>query len=363
MKNSYQKFTLYTLLATAAIVVGLISLIVRVTFYAGDDTEAVIDRAIAWQLESGGVAALTDGNSQRYKDKMTVQRLASGEVQTLVLGSSTLLSLRPAMLPAQLLAFNGAKNANSLPRIIAEGLYYTARYPALQNLIIGFDWGLGGPYKPGRIRPFDPDASSLATPTPWQMIRDAISLQRLEITAAKLLSNTLTVSPEVYRCQREDASGMDVLPQDYPMICNGFRADGSATFARMNPVGKNGWQRRLKDERTERYRQGLRASAGEITPAYLAGLEQLQQTLAARGGRLIILIPPMLPGLVAQVRGSADGQYLQTTLQQLQALSVRSGIQLIDASASEQFDCDYREFMDSHHAFPGCYLKVMAATL
>ncbi len=53
-----------------------------------------------------------------------------------------------------------------------------------------------------------------------------------------------------------------------------------------------------------------------------------------------------------------SGRFLARTKLILGEWARREGLVLVDAGASERFDCKTTEFIDPHHALPACYNKI-----
>ena len=79
---------------------------------------------------------------------------------------------------------------------------------------------------------------------------------------------------------------------------------------------------------------------------------------AAQGGRVVLLLPPLMPGMeVGLARTEHSGALLRATKEALESWSTRERLPLLDAGRSERFGCTVDEFIDPHHALPGCYRK------
>jgi hypothetical protein len=99
---------------------------------------------------------------------------------------------------------------------------------------------------------------------------------------------------------------------------------------------------------------------GKINPALLDGLVRLSNELAAKGGRLVLFAPPLIPGLERTLGASAHaGDAVKRTKAALDQWAKREGLIIIDAGASERFGCTATEFLDEHHAYPACYRKIL----
>ena len=80
-----------------------------------------------------------------------------------------------------------------------------------------------------------------------------------------------------------------------------------------------------------------------------------------RGGRLVLILPPLLPGMERAFLVSAQlGPLLQRTKQDLAAWAKSADTVILDAGPSERYGCIATEFVDEHHALPACYARVFA---
>src|SRR6185503_8084721 len=85
------------------------------------------------------------------------------------------------------------------------------------------------------------------------------------------------------------------------------------------------------------------------------------QRFAAKGGRMIFLLPPLAPGMEkAFAQSPRWGACLGRSKAALAAWAQQNRVTLIDAGESERFGCVPGEFADEHHAYPACYAKLFA---
>jgi hypothetical protein len=147
-------------------------------------------------------------------------------------------------------------------------------------------------------------------------------------------------------------------------MCNGFRYDGSATFADQKRLDTSREQMALATAVSggSQYAAALRRGRGEPNPVLLERLARLARRAEAQGGRVVLLLPPLAPGVEeALSRTTHSGGWLRATRKALEAWSDREKIALLDAGRSERYGCVAAEFIDPHHALPECYARVLSS--
>jgi hypothetical protein len=336
--------------------------------------------AAEWQQATRGV---TYGPPITHNRPFKTLRLADrmAEVNTVVLGSSTTMGLAADAFPPPLLAYNFAQSGNTLRAAIGEAEDIAGRWSArVRLLVVPLDWALGFVYERGEPLPVEltPAAvereAAAARPSLAAQLADALSAPRLKILAR--IVRDLARAPDrgaafrevfidpagpAYRCaDGTPARDFDVL---YRGMCNGFRHDGSATFADQAPLDEARARAVLAAAvaRGGNYATTLGRSGGVLNPVLLERLARLARRLESGGGRLLVLLPPLVPGMEAALAGSEHaGAPLRATKEALDAWSARERLALLDAGRSERYGCVAAEFIDAHHALPSCYRKVFA---
>jgi hypothetical protein len=335
--------------------------------------------ASEWQQSTRGVTyAPPLGWNRPFKTLRLNDRIA--EINTVVFGSSTTMSITKDAFPPPLRSYNFAQSSNSLRSVIGEAEYVVERWgDRMVLLVIPLDWALGFVYERGE--PLHAELSrdsalayaAASRPSLFQELKDALSLPRLEIlvgilrealaapdTGARLRQIFMEPAGAEYRCpDGTPARDFDVV---YRGICTGFRDDGSATFANEKRLDANRAPAALAMAVTEssQYAEALRRSQGQLNSVLLERLAHLARQMEARGGALVLLLPPLLPGLEeALTKTPHSGAWLRATKDALESWSVRENIALLDAGRSERYRCVAAEFIDSHHAMPECYRKAV----
>lgn len=329
--------------------------------------------ASQWQQQTGGVTyAPPISNNSAFKILRLADRLP--QTDTVVFGSSTMMSLTAEVFTPPLRAYNFAQSGNSLLSVIGEAHALLAQSQAKPRLlVIPLDWSLGFVYAEDKAPDVDLAADRVPAPQPlpWAtLLREALSLPRLQVLGAALREVVLAddhiaaaqrlfyeAAGEPYRC----ADGE--LARDFDLTfrgqCVGFRADGSATFADQKRISSATAPAALAQagRASSQYAHALKSD--KPAGALLEQLSQLQREARSKNVRILFLLPPLLPQLDARLAASAhSGEKLRGTKAALLQWAEREGAQLVDAGPSEQFGCTVTEFIDAHHALPPCYRKI-----
>jgi hypothetical protein len=336
--------------------------------------------ASEWQQATHGVTYAPPITLNRpFKTLRLLDRI--GEIDTVIFGSSTTMGLREDAFPPGRRVYNFAQAGNPLRSMAGEAQYIVERWgDRVKLLVIPLDWALGFVQEPGEPIPADLSAASVAPataasrPSVREELVDALSLPRLKILAGVLREIArssdrvgafrqffLEAAGAEYRCaDRTPARDFDIV---YRGLCNGFRYDGSATFADQRRVRASEAAATLAAAVTggSQYAAALRKGAGEPNPALLAALARLAHRVDHNGGKALFLMPPLFPGMEERLAATPhSGALLARTKRALEAWAARERLALLDAGRSERFGCQAVEFIDPHHALPECYRKVFA---
>lgn len=333
-----------------------------------------------WQQATRGVTyAPPITHNRPFKTLRLNDRI--GEINAVVFGSSTTMGITADVFPAPLVAYNFAQSANSLRSVVGEAEYIAERWgERVKLLVIPLDWALGFVYERGEperaelTREAAEREAAATRPALAAQLRDALSLRRVKILVriardvaraphAGVALRELFLEPAgpEYRC----ADG--TLARDFDTVyrgrCNGFRYDGSATFADQKRLDTGGEGTALAAAISGggQYAAALRSGRGELNPALLERLAKLARRLEGSGGRLVLLLPPLMPGMEeALSRTDHSAEQLHATRRALEAWSKRERLALLDAGRSERYGCVTTEFIDPHHALRECHRKVFA---
>ena len=332
--------------------------------------------ASEWQQQTGGVTYAPPISSNRaFKTLRLADR--APEINALVFGSSTAMSITADAFPPGISAYNFAQSGNGLISVIGEARDVTVRYDErVRWLVIPLDWALGFVYDGS-----EPPASDLSptkismsvAPPLMAQLREALSLPRITTLALALHDvarvadhsaaiRTIFSEPagETYRC----ADGL--MARDYDLTfrgeCVGFRADGSATFAdqkRITAALAPGVVAQAASASSQ-YAAALERTAGAPDANLLGHLTNLLQQARTKGIHVVFFLPPLIPELDVRLTASAhSGEKLRRTKAVLAAWAKQQQVTLLDAGPSEQYGCVPTEFIDAHHALPPCYRKIV----
>lgn len=352
--NKYLYFILTVITATIALIVLSIFYIINTTFAIEESSN--YKKAFMWQEENKGVVGITVNIASEYKQRMLEWRIARKNLDTIILGSSTLMGITSDMFKNHSV-FNGATNSNILFYTIAVAKYHSKHSDNIKNIIIGFDWQLGLPYRPYQDIKHNPVIEKKTDTNLVDKIKDAVSYQRVKIVLTNLIDHLFTDPMSQYTCPTEDTIGTDqFFATDIPKSCRGYRFDGSAIFPNRYVTEKE-WIDTLKNG-LEKYQEQFDINLGTIDSRYLNDFKEISQNLKRKGGKLIILIPPLIPNAITTMEEVSKKSYTQK-LSKLLSFAKKNNIIIFNASKSEEFGCTYSDFLDSHHAFPSCYKKIL----
>ena len=339
---------------------------------------AVVAQASQWQQATRGVTYAPPLSSNRpFKSARLLDRLP--EINTVVFGSSTALGITQSMFPAGLRIYNYAQTGNALLTVIAEAELLRGRQSAIQWLVIPLDWALGFVYQPGapgqlELASLAANGGSADSAVPLlQQLQDALALPRVSNLFGIMRGIVLAPSPPAAFRQvflqdaGDDYVCADGTPaKDFDTIfrgtCTGFRHDGSATFANLEPVAPRRAEALIASAvvSSSKYAVALTQSGGEPNPVIFERLAMLARGVQAPGG-VILLLPPLLPGLERTLLNAPHtGPLLRHTKDVLARWAREHGLIIIDAGQSERYGCQTPEFVDEHHALPACYARIFS---
>lgn len=368
-----------------AVFIGLIALVLTVVLLLnlqlGERALGSVEATRAaseWQQQTKGVTyAPPTTNTRPFKVLRLADRL--GEINAVVLGSSTGMGITSQILPEPLRIYNFTLTANSTAAIIAEAEYLIRHHPSrLKWMLIGLDWSIGMIYYRHAVTPLTLEPAAMLTPSAmpaiaWhRRVADALALPRVTNLAKALRAVATADSP--IAAFRTTFFGMasdpypcsDGVPaRDFDVVnrgkCLGFRYDGSWTFGGEKRLSQaqSAVLARAAAAPSSKFSRFLCMTGGKPNPEFLERLRVVAETRKSAGGETVFYLPPMIPGMEAAFREAAEARKcLDLTLQTLADWAVSNQITIIDAGASERFGCVAGEFLDEHHAYPECHARV-----
>lgn len=333
--------------------------------------------ASQWQQQTQGITyAPTLSDTNLFKTLRLNDRLP--EIDTVVFGSSTAMGITRQAFPDTLHAYNFAQTGLSLNAVIGEAEYVQQHAPHIKWLLIPLDWSIGFLYQ--HAEPYAVDlsaatalsqAQSDAVPVPLlDRVRDALSYPRI-VSLSKIFKTILRAdnrmaafrgyflqdSSDDYRCA-DGTPGKD-FDTIHRGTCTGFRFDGSATFANSSRVGNARSLILSATASSSKYHQNLAMTEGVPDALFLQRLAALAERAAANGSNVILFLPPLLPGLEAELMQHPKlAPFLQNTKRTLDEWARQHRLTILDAGQSERYGCRTDEFLDEHHAVSSCYEKI-----
>jgi hypothetical protein len=374
--RQHGRYVLLFIAAAGAVLLPVLALNYMLGVRSLGGGDAVI-HASEWQQATRGVTyAPPLSDSRPFKSARLFDRLP--EINTVVFGSSTAMGIAQGMFPGGMTIYNFAQTGNGLPMVIGEAEFLHRYRPTrLKWFVIPLDWSLGFIYQAASPRQVElaPNAEApgqrVLVPI-VQQLEDALSLPRVKNLLGIVTDIVRAPSPgaafrqmflqdasDEYRCaDGTPAKDFDTI---FRGTCNGYRYDGSATFA-ARAVGRARRAGALivgAVVPSSKYAVGLIRTGGEPNPVFLDHLATLARDMQLKGGEVILFLPPLLPGMERAFLDSAQtGGALRRTKQILDAWARDKDLIIIDAGQSEHYGCVAEEFVDEHHALPQCYARI-----
>lgn len=335
--------------------------------------------ASEWQQQSKGVTyAPPTTRARPFKSLRLADRLA--DINGIVLGSSAGMGITAALFPEPLKIYNFTLMANATAGLVGEAEYLLAHHAdRLRFMLVGLDWSIGMIYHgiPPQAIDLSPAAALAGSAYPpvalHRKIIDALSYPKVENLLKAVRSIVHSENPldgfrrtffEIagapYRCADGDmARDFDVVNRG---LCLGFRYDGSWTFSgeRKLSAARAAVLARAAAVPSSKFSRYLCETGGEPNPAYLRRFGAIAQRMADRGGNLVFMLPPLMPGMERAMAGNPEsGGCLTRTKAVLADWAQRNRVVVIDAGQSERYGCAAGDFLDENHAYPECHRRVL----
>jgi hypothetical protein len=339
--------------------------------------QAISFAASDWQQQTHGITYTpTIGANGLFKTLRLNDRLA--EIDTVIFGSSTGMPIDSTMMPPGWGLYNFTQSGSPLTASIAQAEYLVNHAPQVKHYIIALDWALGFVYHPANIPVADlspPKRDSAAgqgePPAFWVTLQEAVSYPRMSKLGWVLRNMVKSPHPlqtfreyflqlgsDEYLCPDGRLKGKDFGIHNRGS-CNGFRDDGSATYSDYNRIDNANRMIIGALASSSKYVNVLQRSRGAIDQGLFTRLAALNRDIKAKGGTLMLYMPPLMPGLEAALLNHPQySAYVRRTKQDLKSWAADNNSIVVDFSQSEKFGCASGEFLDEHHADPACYRKV-----
>jgi hypothetical protein len=356
--------------------VAILSTVIYLNLLLAENSTAArnVFAASEWQHKTHGITNATRRgvDNRPFKTLRLNDRLP--DINTVIFGSSTSMGIQQEMFPELMRIYNFTQNGNTLSYTIGEIEYLLDHASHIKWMIVELDWALGFVYRTDPPPPTDLSIEHVSADTQaagsevskLAAIRDGLTYPRV-INLLKLLGS-IALSGDVRENFRKNFSQTEsdeyVCPdglakdfdQNYRGLCAGFVYDGSSNF-RIMP--------RLTDARAviaPATFPGLVAAQGEPNRSLLDRAAAQAKRLESTGGRMIFIIPPLVPALEVDLMARKElAPLLTRTKTVLLDWAERHNVLLFDAGRSERFGCVASEFVDAIHAVPECYRKVLRA--
>lgn len=339
----------------------------------------MVRQASAWQQATQGVTFPPPVTQARaFKAHRFADRV--NEVNTLVLGASSLMGVTQAMFPAPLRLYNFSLTANPTAAIAGEAEYIERHHAQrIRTLLIGLDWAIGMIYHAGDVPAQDLTpaatlinygarsvslprklADTLSSPKVISLGNALRAILRTANPAASFKQLFFDTASSDYRCADGTlARDVDVLNRGQ---CLGFRHDGSWTFSNETHLSAARAQllARAAAAPSSKFSKYLCATQGEPNAEYLRRLGGFAQRFVAHGGAVVFILPPLIPGMEREMlKDESSRRCLTRTKAVLDAWARQHGVTVIDAAASEYFGCTPAEFLDENHAWPESHARIL----
>ncbi len=360
------------LYGTAVLILAIVAMTNIVFEYRDPTADTLIERATLLAADHRETVGIPENLWPQFKRALL--RRQSDIIDSVIIGSSTLLGHRPRSLFGPGHWLNMALNTNYLFASLGQAQQYLRDTPKLKQIAIALDWGLGMPFK---VETYDSEASQIH-PVWLDLVRDSLSLSRTKRSIKIIVDQVadrwdkwfgLTdrwIGSETVRLCSSGEEAVSFVGGD---PCAGIRADGSIGFLDPAYAGhysfitpENSAKLLDKNQISQNiYFQYFTPFHGLLPPENRRSLEALASTLSDRGGGLTLVMPPMLPGLAKMIgEDPVAGPMLKTFKGDIDQWAAAHHVQVVDLNASERFGCLRSDFGDGHHGLTSCWTKIAA---
>lgn len=330
-----------------------------------------------WQEKTHGTTYPSSGKIILFKTLRLHDQLE--KINIIILGSSTIAGISNVHFPSTLVSYNFSVDGQKLSKTLDEAEWIVENARNIQWVFIPLDWGIGNLYWDDEPVPMDLSLSNTLSKAAtydkvhWsRVLVDSISFPKI-VALYGILKNIIIderdislfkkyfLDPpyEIYHCKEGGISfsvNFDFIKEK---TCAGYRYDGSGTFShmpRVTEVNKFLLQGIAADSI---FARSLLLKQGVPNHAMLNRLSIIAKKLKERGGKLFLIMPPLLPGFEKTfIRHEKFGPLLSKTKEVLKNFAEEEKLLIIDAGASEKYGCQANEFIDQHHATSDCYKRI-----
>ena len=339
----------------------------------------VTEEASRWQQRTRGVTYPPPMNKTRpFKTLRLIDRLP--EINAVIFGASSSMSITQEMFPPDIRIYSFTSVANQTAWLLAEAEYVQRHFgDRVRHYFLSLDWSVGMIYLPTvppeleltREAALSPDRRGEAPL--HKRLEDALSVPRLKslFQALRYVARApdrvaafrgvfLQSGGEEYRCPDGTvARDFDVVRRGY---CVGYRYDGSWTFGDQKYLtpAHVAVLAQAAAAPSSKYAEWLLKSGGIPNPVYLQRFSALNRAIRKSGGRAVYYMPALIPGMQEIFLASPQlGPKLRETMAILDDWARRDGVVIVDMGPSERYGCLAQEFLDEHHAYPGCFARIL----
>ncbi|MCC7405573.1 MAG: hypothetical protein IT288_14335 [Bdellovibrionales bacterium] len=347
----------YLVVVLSILILGLgVVVISNAQLLAAAGRSFILD-AYDWQVQTRGV--VQTGNLTRNYKYYLIHRQRD-ELKTIVLGSSRSFGFRDfGRLPQPF--YNLASEANPPTCLVEELQYILAQFPRLETIVVSIDLFKEFLHRFSACEQPVVDllnglpesalqvASQFDFPSLFSLNNARLSLNwiQYQLTTAQVgIAKVWESQP--YRCPMGEEEGRDFLLL-YPGQCNGYRPDGSNTYA---------YLRRESEVRLHRFLPPYQ-SKFEFKTEILDQTAELTRAFRQRGGRVLAFLPPVVPGVVEQLKNLKNPSNFIVARDEFIEYLKKKEFVVLDATDSGRFGCLESEFIDDQHADASCYNKVV----
>ena len=327
-------------------------------------------QAACFQEKNKAIVIIPANVSLRFKHIRIQQK--KDEINTLFLGSSSIMSINQKLFSDTHNIYNLASNGNNTHQILCE-LKYFSQNKKIKNFIITLDIYIPNCFE-GFINNKTEERFIFSSEPPLQrksfytLLIDSITLDKFKALTHEIKSifnsqnkkkdfkKIFFLNENKEKCP-DGSTAYSFGKRDIPGVCPGFRDDGSATFGFRGPKLANHEEISLSSVFLYESVISKYNITNISSNQNFSALAQIVQNIKTTGRTCIFLIPPLMPSLEKQLLKSSQHSKIVRLKKELHDWAIENKITIIDAAAAEEYHCSNDEFLDEHHAFSSCYKR------